>query len=190
MANKAETNETQDDENKSGSAPSTMKIILFAVVFSVLLSGTIVGAALYFMNGDDNGKQVAAAVDGVDADSDETEVEAVEPRFDPDDPPQYISMDPKFVVTFDSQKKARFMQFSLQVMTHDKEIIKLLKQHMPVVRSNLLMLVGSQEYENINTRDGKVHLLDEITADINQTLENVAGVTGVEAAYFDSFVIQ
>ena len=36
------------------------------------------------------------------------------------------------------------VQFSLQIMTRDDEVIEKLKQHMPAVRSNLLLLVGSQ----------------------------------------------
>ena len=188
MADKADKKEAQDDDKeKSGGAPSTTKIILFAVLLSVVLSGVMVGAAMYFLS-DDGDQAAAVAADNEEADAEETE--APEDNVDPDAPPQYVSMDPKFVVSFIDEKKARFMQFSLQVMTRDDDVIKLLEKHMPAVRSSLLMLVGSQEYAKVSTRDGKEELLAEITADINRTLEKIAGKSGVEASYFDSFVVQ
>jgi flagellar FliL protein len=103
-------------------------------------------------------------------------------------------MDPKFMISFRNQNKARFMQFSLEVMSRDSEVNKKINQHMPVVRSNLLMLFGSQEYEAMVTREGKEKLLADTAADINATLKKVTGEddpeSSVEAAYFTSFVIQ
>jgi flagellar protein FliL len=189
MVDKADKTKAQDDEgNKSGKSPSTVRIILFSVVLSVLLGSAMVGATMYFMNSADNEHRASTAVEGEEEDAGDTE--ALETKVDPDAPPQYLSMAPKFVVSFNDQKNARFMQFTLQVMTRDDETIKLLSKHMPAIRSSLILLVGSQEYEKISTRDGKEALLADITADINRTLENIAGLSTVEAAYFDSFVIQ
>jgi flagellar basal body-associated protein FliL len=42
----------------------------------------------------------------------------------------------------------------------------------------------------MSTREGKERLLVEIVGDINQTLEKIGGKSGVEAAYYNSFVIQ
>ena len=94
------------------------------------------------------------------------------------------------MVSFRDQKKARFMQFSLEVMARDREVINTIKEHNPAIRSNLLMLVDNQSSEEMNTREGKEQLLVEITKDINQTLDTVGGKSGVEAAYYHSFVIQ
>ena len=99
-------------------------------------------------------------------------------------------MDPKFVVSFRDQRKARFMQFSLEVMARDREIIDNIKQHSPAVRSNLLLLIDNQSSEKMSTREGKEELLVEMTNDINKTLENIGIASGVEAAYYNSFVIQ
>jgi flagellar FliL protein len=173
MAEQAENEES----NKNG-GNSTMKIVIVAVVLSIVLSGGIAGGMIFVFGGDD--KEAAIEEEG-----DDEEVESVSTE-----PPIYHSMDPKFVVSFNDQKKARFMQFSLEVMTRDRDVIEDIKQHSPAVRSNLLLLIDNQNSEKMSTREGKEQLLVEITSDINQTLEKMGGKSGVEAAYYNSFVIQ
>lgn len=185
MIDEAEKTEAvEGEDNKAGGGKSIMKFVLAALLLLVF-SGITVGVTLYLVGGDKEDSQAEAAE--AEAGDDE---EVAEREIDPDEPPTYTPMDPKFVVSFSDQKKARFMQFTLQVMTRDDEVVKQLRQHMPAVRSSLLMLVGSQQYERVVTREGKQELLAEITADINQTLDQVVGYSGVEAAYFDTFVIQ
>ena len=154
-----------------------MKIVIIAVVLSIVLSGGIAGGMMFFLGGNDSEQQ--ASEDGDDE-------EVVEPA----EPPIYHSMDPKFVVSFRDKKKARFMQFSVEVMSRDNDVIKSIKQHNPAVRSNLLLLIDNQESEKMSTREGKEQFLVEITEDINKTLDRLGGTSGVEAAYYNSFVIQ
>lgn len=171
----AEESEDQASSKKGGS--STMKIVIIAVVLSIVLSGGIAGGMMFFLGGNDSEQQ--ASEDGDDE-------EVVEPA----EPPIYHSMDPKFVVSFRDKKKARFMQFSVEVMSRDNDVIKSIKQHNPAVRSNLLLLIDNQESEKMSTREGKEQFLVEITEDINKTLDRLGGTSGVEAAYYNSFVIQ
>ena len=183
MAIEEEEKDTDAEEPKKGT--STLKIILISVVLSVLLGGGLVGGTMFFLGGDD-GDKTAAAEDAADEDADEDEAE-VEP---PAGPVTYTAIDPKFVVSFNDQRKARFMQFELQIMTRDDMVKKDIDMHMPAIRSSLLMLIGSQDYEVVSTREGKEKLLTDITDNINTTLETLDATSGVEAAYFDSFVIQ
>jgi flagellar FliL protein len=169
--------DNEESNNKGGN--STMKIVIVAVVVSIVLSGGIAGGVVFLLGGDDKSQQAAEG----DADGESAAAASAEP-------PIYHSMDPKFVVSFRDQKQARFMQFSLEVMARDREVIDDIEEHNPAIRSNLLMLVDNQSSEEMNTREGKEQLLVEITKDINQTLDTVGGKSGVEAAYYHSFVIQ
>ena len=178
MAVKTMAEEAEDQESSNKGGNSTMKIVIIAVVLSIVLSGGIAGGMIFFLGGDDSEQQ--AVEDG------DEEVADVEP----DEPPIYHSMDPKFVMSFRDQKKARFMQFSVEIMSRDSDVIKAIKQHNPVIRSSLLLLVDNQDSEKMSTREGKEQFLVEITEDINQTLESIGGTSGVEAAYYNSFVIQ
>jgi len=156
-----------------------MKIVIVAVVLSLVLSGGIAGGVVFLLGG--NNEQQAAAEGEEDGESAETK---------PAEPPIYHSMDPKFVVSFQDKKSARFMQFSFEVMARDREVIDGIKQHSPAIRSSLLLLVDNQNSEKMSSREGKEQLLVEITEDINKTLEKLGGKSGVEAAYYNSFVIQ
>jgi flagellar FliL protein len=169
--------ENEGGGNKAGN--STMKIVVIAVVLSIVLSGGIAGGVVLLLGGDDKAQQ--AADGGADGES---------TAGAPSEPPIYHSMDPKFVVSFRDQKKARFMQFSFEIMTRDREVIDSIKEHSPAVRSNLLMLIDNQTSEKMTTREGKEQLLVEMAEDINKTLESIGTKSGVETAYYNSFVIQ
>ncbi len=188
--------DTEKTVKKSGM--STMVIVIIAVTVSILLGGSLVGGTFYFVSSM-NGAQTAAVTTATDKKADETDEEEDEEDEDEEEdeelaPPKYQSMDPAFIVSFSNQASARFMQFSLEVMTRDEEVIKQLDEHMPVIRSSLLMLFGGQQYEKMVTREGKEKLLREATEDINLSLKKVSGnkelTSLVEAAYFTAFVIQ
>lgn len=168
--------ENDAGDNKDG---GSTKILIMAVVLSIVLSGAMVGGALVFLGGDKD----TQAAEETEGDEETAETEATEP-------PIYHSMDPKFVVSFRDQRKARFMQFSLEIMARDRDVIEDIKQHSPAIRSSLLLLVDNQDSETMSTREGKEQLLVEMTNDINQTLDRMGGKSGVEAAYYNSFVIQ
>jgi len=186
---KEEEVEQENTEKKEGL--STVKIIIIAVVLSGVIGGGLVGGTFYFVS-QMNSEQAAAAA-GTEGAADGEDAAADVPA-EPVKPPKYHSMDPKFIVSFGDSKGARFMQFSLEVMTRDDDVITKLDEHMPVIRSSLLMLFGGQPYEKMATREGKEKLLQEATEDINTSLKNLAGgkelASAVEATYFNSFVIQ
>ena len=198
MAIEEENLENEDDgKEKDKGKSSTLKIIIIAVLATVLLGGGLVGATFYFVSGMQStemdstkiaksGGEEEGEEDEEDEDEDEDEV--------PKGPVIYHSMDPKYVVSFRDQRTARFMQFSFEVTTRDKAVIELLDGHSPAIRSNLLMLFDNQDHATMSTREGKQQLLVNIVSDINETLKKMANKDElgavVEAAYFTSFVIQ
>jgi len=178
-----------DEEVKEEDAPAkagNTKVIIIGVLAAAILSAAVVGGTLYFVMGQDGDD--AASTEETEDGEEVAEEEA------PLEPPRYHSMDPKFVVSFRDQRSARFMQFSIEVMARNKDVITLIEDHSPAVRSSLLMLFDNQTYEEMSTREGKQKLLDEVIVDINTTLKKVTGeeelVASFEAAYFTSFVIQ
>ena len=164
---------------------STMKIVILVVVLASIISGGAVGLTLFLLA--DDSQQPAASAKAKDADTDDEEGEegkAVE------GPQIYHSLDPKFVVSFSDQRNTRFMQFTVQIMTRDENVISQIQEHNPAIRSNLLLLFYNKTSDLMSSREGKEQLLLEITEDINASLEKLVGASGVEAAYFESFLIQ
>ncbi len=178
MADEAENNEAEVKEKKP---LSTMKIVILVVVLAAISSGGAVGLTMFLLV--DDSQQAAASAKATDGEEGEEE-EAVE------GPPIYHRVDPKFVVSFRDQRSARFMQFSVQIMTRDKNVISQIKEHNPAIRSNLLLIFDSKTSDLMSSREGKEQLMLEITEDINASLEKLADASGVEATYFESFLIQ
>ncbi len=106
-------------------------------------------------------------------------------------PPQYLALDPPFVVNFEAEQLVRFLQVTVQVMSHDSATIELLHANDPVVRNDLLLLFGNQKYAVIATRDGKEQLRAQALAAIRKVIAKAGGTPEkVEAVYFTSFVMQ
>ena len=164
---------------------STMKIVILAVVLASIISGGAVGLTMFLLA--DDSQQPAASAKAKDADTDDEEGEEDEAV---EGPQIYHSLDPKFVVSFSDQSNTRFMQFTVQIMTRDENVISQIQEHNPAIRSNLLLLFYNKTSDLMSSREGKEQLLLEITEDINASLEKLVDASGVEAAYFESFLIQ
>ncbi len=109
----------------------------------------------------------------------------------PSGPALYIALDPAFVTNFEADEAVRFLQLSVQVMTHDPATVDLLKANDPVVRNDLLLLFSNQKYADIATSQGKEKLRSEALDAIRKVVaENGGQPDHVEAVYFTSFVMQ
>jgi flagellar protein FliL len=106
-------------------------------------------------------------------------------------PAIYVALDPPFVVNFEAQQVVRFLQITVQLLTHNTETAELLKLHDPVIRNDLLMLYGNQKYETISTREGKEALRAQSLAAVRAVIVKAGGSEeDVENVFFTSFVMQ
>ena len=106
-------------------------------------------------------------------------------------PPIYLEFDPPFVVNFEAKGTMRFLQVTIKAMTRDPYTAQLIEQHDPVIRNDLLMLLSSQTYETLSSREGK----EKLRAEALQVVANVVDAEGgnganVEQLFFTSFVMQ
>ena len=109
----------------------------------------------------------------------------------PSGPPLYLALDPAFVVNFQADQLVRFLQVSIEVMSRDQKTLDLLKANDPVLRNDLLILLGNQKYSVISTPAGKEQLRAEALAAIRKDLAQAGGNPNkLEAVYFTSFVMQ
>jgi len=171
-----------DDEDKEqkpkGSALT--KILLFAILPLFIISGTLGG--LYF----------SGVIGGGDSASEE-ELSEQEGEGEEDavvGPATYIKIDPAFVVNFVNTDKAKFLQITLEVMTRQPEMSTVVESHMPIIRNNLVLLFGSQTYDELSTLEGKEALRESALQTVQDILEEETGDPIVEAVYFTSLVMQ
>ncbi|MGB5623893.1 MAG: flagellar basal body-associated FliL family protein [Gammaproteobacteria bacterium] len=105
-------------------------------------------------------------------------------------PPIYVALEPPLVVSFEGPGAMRFLQLTVEVMARDAKVIEAVEQHNPVIRNNLLMLVGGTDLKMLSNREGKEELRAAALAEVQAVVENQTGEPGVEDLYFTSFVVQ
>lgn len=102
----------------------------------------------------------------------------------------YLALDPPFVVNFQSDTAARFLQVGVQLMAHDQKALDAAKASEPAVRNALVMLFSSQDAKTLISREGKEKLRTDALAEISKIVaERTRGAT-LDAVYFTSFVMQ
>jgi flagellar FliL protein len=106
--------------------------------------------------------------------------------------PLYYTLDDHLVVNFRRGGGAKYLEIGIEVMTRDAKTIEALKTQTPVIRNNLILLLGDQTYESLATREGKEALRTAALAEVQGALRELGGdgVDGVESLYFTTFVMQ
>lgn len=109
----------------------------------------------------------------------------------PTAPAIYTSLHPPLVVNLnDSTGEPHFMQVTLEVMARKQEVINAVRDHAPVIRNSLILLYGSEVYEDVVTREGKEKMLAQGLAEVRRVMKKQAGVSDIEALYFTNLIIQ
>jgi len=166
------------------------KVIIFTVLGIVLLAGTVVGtlfvAKTYLL------PQAAAhaAPAAAGASSSASTEHGAEPAPAATIDATYKTIDPAFVVNIQDGPRFRFLQVEVDVMTRDSTAFARLDKVMPRVKSELTMLFGSLQRENVQTVEGQKALQAQALEVINTVLKEETGKDGIAAVYFTKFVVQ
>jgi len=171
-------------------SPSQMKlIILGAVALFVALVGAQVAVPL--INGIIAGGSHAAPAEGEEGETVAEEEGDEEPAAaKPAGPALYAALDPPFVVSYDQEDGARYVQLTLQAMARSEETIAAVKQHAPAIRNSVLFMLGGYELEVLNTQAGKEQLRHDLLGAANEILAKNDVKPGIEELYFTSLVVQ
>ncbi len=169
------------DGGAKGGSKKIIFIVIIALVGLLAVAGTMVGTlwALGMFPGD-------AQTTGKATEHGEEVVEEVTER----QPAVYVEIDPPFVVNFDGQGKARFLQIVMQIMSRDEDALDDAGHHMPAIRHRMLLLFSSQSYDVLSTVEGKELLRQRALTEIQSILQEELNAPVVEDVYFTSLVMQ
>ncbi|MFN3566680.1 MAG: flagellar basal body-associated protein FliL [Burkholderiaceae bacterium] len=162
----------KDAKAEDTAAPTKSKsklILIVGVGATLLVAGG--GAAAYLLLG----KKDAA--------------HAAEQKTPPKKAPVFVDLE-SFTVNLRDEDDDRFMQVKLVAEMRDSAAGEVLKNMMPAVRSEILLLLGSKRSTDLATREGKERLAQEIIAAANKALERTSAEKGVEAVNFTHLIIQ
>lgn len=105
-------------------------------------------------------------------------------------PPQYIALDPAFVVNLADDGGAKYLQADVQLQTRDPDTAAAIALHAPIIRNRLLLLFGQQTSAQLTGRNGKENLQAQALAEVKKTLQAQHAANQVDALLFTSIVIQ
>lgn len=166
--------ETEEDLDLDAKPASSKKKLILIAVGALLLIGLSIGVTLLLLGGDEEEE----AVEGEEA------VEVVEvPKA------HYLPLD-KIVVAFSQGGGAKFLQVEMSLMAHDPAVLDVVKEHMPVVKNDLLVLLSGQDSDQLRSLEGKEMLRGEILTVVQKIVKENAGLDGPQSVYFTNFVMQ
>ncbi|MBU2710445.1 flagellar basal body-associated FliL family protein [Zooshikella harenae] len=175
MADQDETESPEAEVDSEASGGKKKKLIIFIVVVLVVLGGAA-GITLYMLMG--SGETAG------EGDSSAESQKATKP------PAIYFAMEPPFTVDFQVGGRQRYAQLSITVMGRDPEAMAAVKQHEPLIRNNLVLLIASEDFQTLQTSEGKEMLKQKATESIQQVLQQEIGKPGIETVLFTGFVMQ
>jgi flagellar FliL protein len=128
-------------------------IIIIAAALILLLAGG--GTALFLL------KKKAAAADEEAMEDGQAVAEAQHEPEEKRPPPIFVPLDP-FTVNLADRDAERYAQIGLTLEIEDAKVGDELKLYMPAIRNNILMLLAHKTASELLTREGKLHLAQEI----------------------------
>lgn len=179
---KLDTGEDEADEDGGGGGSKKMIIMIVGVV---LLIGISVGATFFLMGGLDDPAPVADVKEG--AAGEEMAAEEVEEL---PIPAQYVPLMQEFVVNYQVGSRQRFLQVSIEIMTFKQSMVDALKLHDPLVRNEILKVLGRQEFNSLRSNEGRLLMQEELKTHLAAVLKKEAKVEGLEAVLFSNLVMQ
>ncbi|PCJ49987.1 MAG: flagellar basal body-associated protein FliL [Gammaproteobacteria bacterium] len=182
---------TEGSEENASSGGKKKLIIIIAVAVVLLIGG---GAAAYFLifAESDEATTPITEVDGI---SEEGVAKAV------DKPPKkivvpdkgeaiYISIPDPFLVNIKSGKRSRMMQIKVQFLVRSNEAEDLVKQHMPLIRNDMLDFFSLADADEVRTREGRNALKQGALETAQQVMKDQVGYEAIELVLFTGFVVQ
>jgi len=196
MAEKPKADKGKAEEGAPAKAGMSKKMLIIIVVGALVLVGGSMGG-LYFVlkakgmlgaptsaAGGKEGAKEGGAHGAADKEAEKHDT------GEPPAPAHYVPMEQPFVVNFNDNGKSRFLQVQLELMTREPKAVKHLKEHAPLIRNNVLMLLSQQPAEMLHSTLGKEQIRLAVLAEIKKVLKQETGEEIVEAVYFTSFVTQ
>ena len=104
----------------------------------------------------------------------------------------YLPIKPQFVVNYGGAGRLRYLKAEVSVRLATTNAAHAVREHLPYVRHNLVMLFASQTNETVSSQEGKEQILIDARESIRDILERENGIAREEVVdvYFNTFFVQ
>jgi flagellar FliL protein len=179
MATKKEAPAEGEEIKKKGKS----KLIILIVLLLLVLGGA--GGGWYWWTHIKN----ANAETTEDDDGADVSKKKKKKRKDKEDAgPVFVSLD-AFTVNLQGEDQ-QLLQTAITLQMADEEDAAKIKQHMPLIRSRLVMLLSSKHAQEVLTAEGKMKLAQEIAEQVKQPFFPGDYPLEIQNVLFTSFIVQ
>ncbi|GHE21067.1 flagellar basal body-associated protein FliL [Halomonas urumqiensis] len=151
--------------------------LLWLMGIVVILSSSAAAAALYMVFDQRN--------DGAQAQS-QIQEEVVAERV----APIFVTIEPFTVNLADDQYGTRLLYAGMTLKVADQHTREVLTEHMPQVRSRLLMLFSGQQARELTGPEGKRTLAEEVLATLDAPMTENQPELAIDDVLFTEFIVQ
>lgn len=153
--------------------------LLWLMGIVVILSSSAAAAALYMVFEQRNDTAQAGAQNQV---AEEVAPERVAPIF--------VTIEPFTVNLADDQYGTRLLYTGMTLKVADEQTREILVEHMPQVRSRLLMLFSGQQARDLTGTDGKQALAERVLATLDAPMTDNQPELAIDDVLFTEFIVQ
>ena len=101
--------------------------------------------------------------------------------------PVFVPLD-NFTVNLADRE--HYLQVGVTYEVHTSQVAEAIKQHMPILRSKILLLLAGKNASELGSAEGKSTLMGELVAQAKNTVPDPTHQSGIETVHFSAFVIQ
>lgn len=172
----------EDDEQVEAGTPGMeRKKLLWLVGIATVLVLLSVGGTLLALS------MLTKSAPG---DADSEALAAAEASSEVKKPAIYYPLKPTIIVNFNARGRQRFLQAEVSLMVRDNDVVAAIEDHSVKLQHGLLMLFSGQDYNELQTPEGKELLRQQALAEVQRLLEQEIGKPGVEQVLFTNLVMQ
>jgi len=148
--------------------------LVWLMILLVLLSLAAAGAAIYMVLSERN-----------TSDNSSAQVQQLERPM-----PIFVKIEPFTVNLADDNFGSRLLYAGISLKVSSDESQEILTEHMPQVRSRLLLLFSGKQAGELITPEGKRRLSDEVAAVLSEPLTQPQPPLQIEDVLFTEFIVQ
>lgn len=167
------------DEDEAGTeapAGGGKKKLILLVLLALLLVGGSVGGTIFALQMMSPPPEAAPVTEAV---VEEVKKAAI-----------YYPIKPAIIVNFGYKGRQRYAQVDVTLLIRDESVIAAIELHSPLIANALVLTIGGQMYNELQTAEGKELLRQQCLQEIQKILEKETGKPGVEQVLFTNFVMQ
>ena len=150
--------------------------LVWLMILLVLLSLAAAGAAIYMVMSERNANGSGSG---------SAQVQQLERQV-----PIFVKVEPFTVNLADDNFGSRLLYAGISLKVTSAESREILTEHMPQVRSRLLLLFSGKQAGELITPEGKRRLSDEVAAVLSEPLTQPQPPLQIEDVLFTEFIVQ